>query len=279
MRVDAHHHFWEIGRHQYPWMAPNLEALHRGFGPEDCRPMLAEHRIDCSVLVQTISSMDETRWFLRLADEHSFVAGVVGWVDLTAPSVGQALDELRQNPKLVGIRHQVHDESDDNWLLRPDVQRGLSELAKRSFPYDLLIRPPHLAPSLAIARKFPELRLVIDHIAKPRIAQRAWDDWASGMTALSACPNVWCKLSGMITEAGWTSWKATDLKRYIDHVLETFGTDRVVFGSDWPVCLLAGSYDQVVEALEMNVNHLNLDEREAIFGQNAVRCYKLKQGQ
>lgn len=276
MRIDAHHHFWKLGRYDYPWLGPQLNAIYRDFGPGDLPPLLARHRIDRTVLVQTISSLDETKWFLSLARQHSFIAGVVGWMDLKDPRVGDTLDELLASPGLVGIRHQVHDEPDVNWLLRPDVQRGLRELAQRGLPYELLIRPPHLAASLQVARKFPSLPLVVDHSAKPRIAQRGWDDWAGGLAELAQCPNVWCKLSGMITEADWANWQPADLKPYLDHVLATFGPERVLFGSDWPVCLLAGSYDRVIAALETGLAHLSVAEREKIFGGNAVRLYQLK---
>jgi len=278
MRIDAHQHFWNIGRYDYPWMGPELSVLRRDYGPEHLRALLTRHRMDGTVLVQTISSVPETRWFLELARQHAFITGVVGWVDLTNLSVGATLDELRQNSKLVGIRHQVHDEPAVDWLLRRDVQQGLQELARRNLAYDLLIRPPHLAAALAVARTFPDLRLVVNHLAKPRIAQAGWDDWADGMAALGRCGNVWCKLSGMITEADWGAWRPAELKPYLDHVLEAFGTARVMFGSDWPVCLLAGSYDRVLEALETNVAHLNAREREQVFGANAAQFYRLQEG-
>lgn len=276
MRVDAHHHFWQIGKYDYSWMGPELNVLRRDYGPEDLHPLLARNGIERSVLVQTISSVDETRWFLELADQHAFIAGVVGWVDLTDPNVGETLDELAAHPKLVGIRHQVHDEPDDGWLRWEGVQRGLAELARRSIPYDLLIRPQHLAVSLNVAQRFAELTFIVDHMAKPKIAARGWDDWADGIAALATCPNAACKLSGMITEADWQTWSPADLAPYVRHVIEQFGTERVMFGSDWPVCLLAGSYDQVVEALVENLSDLSEAERENVFGNNAARWYRLE---
>jgi L-fuconolactonase len=276
MRIDAHHHFWQIGRYDYVWMAPELDVLRRNYMPPDLRPLLEQHGIEGTILVQTISSLDETRWFLELADQHPFIAGVVGWVDLTDPGVGDVLDELRTHPKLVGIRHQVHDEPDENWLLRADVQRGLAELARRSIPYELLIRPHHLAVSLSVAEKHPDLPLIIDHMAKPEIAKQAYDDWADGIARLARCPNVACKLSGMITEADWRRWTPLDLRIYVEHAMVQFGNDRVMFGSDWPVCLLAGNYDQVVEALEMNLSDLSLREYQDVFGNCAARWYRLE---
>ena len=275
MRIDAHHHFWQIGRYTYPWMGPELAVLRRDFGPPELEPFLKHHRIDGTVLVQTISSLDETRWFLQLAKKYPFIMGVVGWVELTDPNVGHTLDELRAAGPLVGIRHQVHDEPEVNWLLRPAVQRGLQELAARSIPYDLLIRPPHLEVSLEVACAFPNLSLVVNHVAKPQIARNGWDDWAVGIRELGQCPNVCCKLSGMITEADWAHWKPIDLRRYIEHVLESFGPRRVMFGSDWPVCLLAGSYDQVVDALSFNLARLSDADLDNVFGNNAARFYRL----
>lgn len=275
MRVDAHQHFWRLGRYDYVWMSPELRPLQRDFGPDDLQPALERHGIQATVLVQTVSSLAETHWFLELARAHSFIAGVVGWVDLTDPDVGAVLDELTAHQKLVGVRHQVHDEPDLNWLGRPDVLRGLTALEVRGLTYDLLIRPQHLAVSLEVARRLPGLRLVVDHIAKPRIAQRAWDGWADGLAQLGRCPNVWCKLSGMITEADWACWTPDDLRPYIHQVLDVFGPERVMFGSDWPVCLLAGSYDRVVEATEINTAHLTAAERKAIWGLNALCCYRL----
>ncbi len=276
MRIDAHHHFWEIGRYDYAWMGPELAVLQRDYGPNDLGPLLDRSGIDRTVLVQTISSVDETRWFLDLADRHAFIAGVVGWVDLTDPDVGIVLDELSAHPKLAGIRHQVHDEPDVDWLAREDVRRGLGELARRKIPYDLLIKPPHLAASLAVARALPELTLIVDHIAKPEIAARGWDPWAEGIAALAGCPNAACKLSGMITEADWTQWTAKDLAPYVQHVVAQFGSDRVMFGSDWPVCRLAGEYEQVVEALTVNLSGLTDRQREDVFGRNAARWYRLE---
>jgi L-fuconolactonase len=274
VRIDSHHHFWEIGRYNYPWLTPELNVLQRNFRPADLQPLLAQSEIKSSVLVQTISSVEETRWFLQLAEKYSFIAGVVGWVDLTSPHVSDVLDELKA-PRLIGIRHQVHDEADDNWLIRQDVQKGFRELSKRSLTFDLLIRPQHLQPALKTVQMFPELSFVVDHIAKPRIASSGWDDWAEGIASLARCPNVWCKLSGMITEANWTQWRKSDLRPYINHVFQVFGVNRVMFGSDWPVCLLAGSYQQVVEALEENLDQLTAQDKMKVFGLNAAKFYRL----
>jgi L-fuconolactonase len=275
MRIDAHHHFWQIGRYEYPWIGPDGGVLARDYGPAELAPLLASRQIARTVLVQTIASLDETRWFLSLARENPWIAGVVGWVDLTDPAVGDTLDELLAGPGLVGIRHNLHEEPDPHWVLWPDVQRGLGEVARRGLVYDLLIRPPYLAAALDTARRLPELRLVVDHLAKPAIARRGWDDWAGPLAELAREPNVWCKLSGMITEADHRAWTPADLRPYVEHVLDSFGPQRAMFGSDWPVCLLAGSYAHVVDALEENLACLSSAERAAVMGENAAACYGL----
>jgi len=276
-RIDAHHHFWRIGKHTYPWIEPN-SVLDRNFGPEELAPLLAQHRIERSVLVQSIASLDETRWFLVLAERHPSIAGVVGWVDLADAKVEDTLDELiaRHGPRLVGVRHNLHDEPDDRWVLREDVLRGLAAVAGRGLAYDLLIRPRHLPVVLELIRRQPDLKLVIDHAAKPAIAAGAWDDWATPLSEVARHPRVSCKLSGLITEADCERWRPADLKPYIDQVLAAFGPARVMFGSDWPVCLLAGPYERVVEAVERNVEGLGASEREQVFGVTAERFYGLR---
>ncbi len=274
MRIDAHHHVWKLGKFDYSWMS-GLNVLLHDFGPEELRPLLNKIGIDRTVLVQTIASVDETRWFLELSRKNDFIAGVVGWVDLIDPSVGETLDELRKDPLLKGVRHVVHDEPDPNWLLRPEVHRGLGELGRRELTYDLLIRPQHLPGALQVVKKFPGLQFVVDHIAKPQLVRRGWDDWAPAMRELARAPNVYCKLSGMITEADVTAWKPSDLKPYVEYVIEQFGVDRVMFGSDWPVCLLAGSYQQVVAALAENLSDLSPLEQRKVFGDVATRFYRL----
>lgn len=276
MRIDAHQHFWNLKQFPHPWITEKLQPIHRNFLPEDFYPHLSQHRLQGSVLVQTFGSLEETRWFLSLANQQEFILGVVGWVDLQDPDVGEVLDALADHPKLVGIRHVVHDEPDLHWLTRAEVLRGLGELAQRQLPYDLLLRPPHLPAAITVARRYPQLPLVVDHVAKPSIAASlGWDDWAGGMAELARFPNVFCKLSGMITEASWQSWKPADLKKYVEHVLQHFGPERLMFGSDWPVCLLAGSYSQVIEALEQNLTHLSSAQQERIFGGTAEEFYNL----
>lgn len=280
--VDAHHHFWGAPTQaEYPWMTDELAAIRRPFGPDDLRPNLRQHNIDRTVLVQTRSSVEETREFLAIAAATDFVAGVVGWVDLTDPGVGATLRQLKGAPggqKLVGIRHQVHDEPDPRWLLRDDVRRGLRAVGEAGLAYDLLLKPRELPAALQVAREFRDLRLVVDHIAKPPIATGDKAAWESGMAQFSALSHVHCKLSGMVTEADWAHWRPEHLRPYIQAVAGWFGEDRLLFGSDWPVCLLAASYTQVFDALLLGIEGVSEAARAKILGANAVRFYGLDGG-
>lgn len=259
--IDAHVHFWDG---PLPWMSDEMALLRRPFGPEDLRPRLAAHAIHAVVLVQASPSLEETRSFLALAQEVDFVAGVVGWVDLTAPGVRDVLDELRAAGPLVGVRHQVHDEADPAWLLREDVRRGLRAVERAGLAYDLLVRARELPAALEIARAFPGLRLVIDHLAKPTIAAGELEPWASRMAPFAELEHVSCKVSGLVTEADWERWRPADLEPYLARAADWFGDERLLFGSDWPVCLLAASYDDVVRAYA-----------PARFAENARRFYGL----
>jgi len=279
MVIDGHQHFWDPARAEYPWMAGEAMApIRRAFAPADLAPLLEQNGIDASILVQCRSSIEETEEFLRLANATPFIAGVVGWVDLTNEAVGNALDRLRGSPggqKLVGIRHQVHDEIDPDWLLRSDVQRGLATLFERDLTYDLLVRTRELPAAIAAARAFPQARFVLDHAAKPPIAGGFSRDWADRLAALGTCGNVWCKISGLATEADWNDWDANRLLPFIRHAAECFGEDRLIFGSDWPVCLLAGSYDRIKGALETCLTKLGQRVRDKAWGPNAERAYRL----
>ena len=280
MIVDAHHHFWDPARAHYPWMAgDSMAPIRRAFGPADLRPLLMEAGIQRSVLVQTRSSLPETIGFLAVAAATDFVAGVVGWVDLTDPNVARALGDLKKMPGgqfLVGVRHQVHDEADAAWLRREDVRRGLRAVEAAGLVYDLLVRTPQLPAALDAARSLPRLQFVIDHIAKPRIANGREDPaWAEAMAPFSELPNVSCKLSGLVTEAAWTAWTARDLEPYVKKVAGWFGEDRLMFGSDWPVCLLAASYSQVVGALRQALGEIPEGARRQIMGATAARVYRL----
>ncbi|HTJ37770.1 MAG TPA: amidohydrolase family protein [Dactylosporangium sp.] len=278
-RIDAHHHFWDPARYTYPWMAgEELDPVRRAFGPDDLRPSLRAAGIDATVLVQTISSLAETREFLQVAADTAEVHGVVGWVELTSPSVGDDLDELLAGPtgrRLVGVRHQVHDEPDPDWLRRDDVRRGLAEVERRGLAYDLLVRARELPAAIDTVRRLPGLCFVLDHIAKPRIADGRDDPWTAAMPALAAEPNVSVKLSGMVTEADWARWTPADLRPFVARVVDWFTPGRLLFGSDWPVCLLAGSYESMLAGLRDALPALSQDELEQLYGGNAARVYRI----
>ena len=280
--IDAHHHFWDPARASYPWLVGEaLAPINRRFGPGDLVPELAAYGISGTVLVQTISSLDETREFLGLAARHEFIRGVVGWVDLTSAGVGDELDALIAGPggdRLVGVRHQVHDESDPDWLRRADVRRGLTAVGAHGLRYDLLVRARELPAAVDTARTLSDLQFVLDHIAKPRIADGQDEAWEQRMPALAALPNVAAKLSGMVTEADWTSWTAADLRPFVLSIVDWFGIERLMFGSDWPVCLLASSYAGVVEGLAEALGDQSDHDRARIFGLNAERVYALRRG-
>jgi L-fuconolactonase len=277
-RVDAHHHIWDLSVREQTWMVgPELDPVRRNFSIDDLAPLAAANDVTSTVLVQTVGVPAETPEFLEVAASNELVAGVVGWVDLTAAEVADALAGLRERPDgqwLKGIRHQVHDEEDPRWLCRPDVRDGLRAVAEAGLVYDLLTKTPHLPAAVETVQALPELAFVVDHISKPVIGGDL-EPWASEMRALAALPNVSCKLSGMVTEASWTDWKLSDLHPYVDVVLDAFGPDRVMFGSDWPVCLLAASYGEVVQAAVELTAGLDGAERDAVFGNTARRVYDL----
>jgi L-fuconolactonase len=275
--IDAHHHFWDPAKASYPWMTDALAPIRRRFGPDDLEPLLAPNGVDRTVLVQTRSSFDETREFLATAAQHDFIAGVVGWVDLTG-DVAKQIARLRSEPggkKLVGIRHQVHDEANPEWLDKKDVRRGIAAVGKASLAYDILVRTRELPAALSLVKALPEMRFVIDHIAKPPIASGEIDEWAARMRPLAALPNVFVKLSGLVTEADWKRWTVRDITPYVQRVLEWFGPERCVFGSDWPVCLVAASYARVIDVCGQTIGDLASADRERIFGGNAAEIYRL----
>ena len=275
--IDAHHHFWDPAKASYPWMTDALAPIRQRFGPEDLEPLLAPNGVDGTILVQTRSSLDETREFLATAAQHDFIAGVVGWVDLTA-DVAKQLASLRAGPggaKLVGIRHQVHDEADPDWLGKKDVRRGIAAVGKAGLAYDILVRTRELPAALGLVQALPDMRFVIDHIAKPPIASGETADWAARLKPLAAFPNVLVKLSGMVTEADWRRWTVRDITPYVQRVLEWFGPERCVFGSDWPVCLVAASYARVIDVCGQAIGDIGLADRERIFGGSAAALYRL----
>ncbi|NUT99090.1 MAG: amidohydrolase family protein [Saccharothrix sp.] len=277
-RIDAHHHLWDLAARPHDWLdGPDLAPIRRDFGPAELRAVTAPAGVDATVLVQVLPDLDESAEFLALAARSDLIAGVVAWVDLTAPDVAEQLDRLRSGPggdRLVGVRHLVQSEPDPEWLARPDVLAGLRAVRDAGLVYDLLTRPRQLPAALTAVRAVPDLVFVLDHLSKPDIAGRLWEPWASGMAALAAEPNVVAKVSGLVTEAG-PQWTVAELWPYVDAALEAFGPERAMFGSDWPVCLLAASYGEVVGAAEQVTACLSADERAVVFGGTAARVYGL----
>ena len=274
--VDAHHHFIDPARAGYPWLTPDMAPIDRRFGPEDLAPELAAAGVDASIVVQTRSSAEETREFLATAAVTPFIAGVIGWVDLTAATVVDDIAALRSAPggdRLVGIRHQVHDEPDPAWLLRGDVRRGLAAVGAAALSCDLLVRTRELPAALTVVRGRPDMRFVIDHLAKPPIGSGDLDAWASRLRPFGGLEHVWCKMSGLVTEADWRSWRVADLTPAVEIALGIFGPARLIFGSDWPVCLLAGSYAGVVATARELTGGLSEGERADVFGGSAARAY------
>lgn len=276
--VDSHQHFWDPGILDMPSAPPEAAVLNRPYLPKDLLPELRNAGVFCTVLVQGFpQALSTNNWYFQLADENDFIAGVVAWIDLTQPdSLSDTLDHLQQESKFVGIRHILDLESDPNWILQNEVIQSLRELARRNVPFDLCVNPDHLGNVLALFELIPDLRVVIDHIAKPAIAQNRLAEWKPTMQKISQNPNAYCKLSGMVTEADWKQWKPKDLAPYVDTVLQAFGDRRLLFGSDWPVCLLAASYGELWQALNSVLNGLATKQKHRIFGETAIEFYGLR---
>jgi L-fuconolactonase len=276
--VDAHHHFWDPARAAYPWLTDELAAIRRPFGPVDLQPLLAAAGVDATVLVQTRSDLAETEEFLDIASRSPFVRGVVGWVDLAGAGVGETIARLKEAPggdRLVAIRHQVQDEPEPTWLDRADVRRGIRAVGAAGLVYELLVRPRELPAAARIVADLPEVRFVVDHLAKPAIRHGSDAAWVAGVAALAGRSNLWWKLSGLVTEADWQRWRPSDLQPYVDRVLQVAQPDRLLFGSDWPVCLLAAEYGTVVATATTLIAGLSDDEQTAVMGGTAVSLYGL----
>jgi L-fuconolactonase len=276
VRIDSHQHFWRASRGDYHWMNESPAVLCRDYMPEDLQPILARHRIDRTVLVQAAQTVEETDFLLELAAQHEWIAGVVGWLDMDSPEFAQQFVRYRKNPKFIGLRPMLQDIPDLTWILRPQVLRSLQIVADEDFPFDFLTYTRHLPYVLQALDRVPLRRTVIDHISKPEIANHVMDPWRSLMAEL-ADRGLWCKLSGMVTEDNHSNWSAQSLQPYIQHAVDCFGWDRILFGSDWPVCLLAGSYDDVVSVLKDALgNQLNAEAERKLFGDNAKEFYRLR---
>jgi L-fuconolactonase len=275
MYIDAHQHFWTYNQQDFGWIDETMVSIRRDFLPAELKPQLENNGFHGSVLVQVRQTLEETRWMLGLAENHPFILGVVGWVDLRSPRLREELESFAGKPKLVGIRHIVQSEPDD-FLLQPDFLRGISLLEEFDLPYDILIYAQHLPIAAEFVRRFPRQRFVLDHLAKPPIKKGAVDDWARGMRELASFPNVFAKASGLVTEADWNTWKLQDIRPYLDVAFECFGPSRLMIGSDWPVCNVAASYTQVVTLVKDYLSKYGEEEREAVLGSNAAKFWHLK---
>lgn len=276
MTIDAHQHFWKYDSFKHAWIDDSMSVIRQDFMPSDLEKVYAKNGIDGCLAVQADQTLEETNFLLWLSAKYGFIKGVVGWVDLRAGNVNEILEEYSQHEKIKGFRHIVQGESDHNFLLRPDFLRGISFLEKYDFVYDILIFPHQLGAALEFVKRFPHQKFVMDHIAKPYIKDGYFEGWAVLMKEIAKQENVHCKLSGMITEADFNSWTPDQINPYMDLVLNAFGSDRVMFGSDWPVCLVAGEYAQVKRLVTDFISKLSLIEQAQIMGTNAIQFYNLK---
>lgn len=275
MRLDAHQHYWQYDPGRDAWITPDMAAIRRDFGPTDLQPLLAHHGFDGCVAVQASQSEAETDWLLALAAEHPFIEGVVGWVDLQADNVAERLGHYRQFEQLKGFRHILQGETDRALLLTPAFRRGIAALGQHGFTYDLLILPDQLQFARQLAADFPNQPFVLDHLAKPLIKTQVVGDWARDLRALAALGNTWCKVSGLVTEADWHAWQPQDFRPYLDVVFDAFGPERVAFGSDWPVCEVAGGYDAVLALAQDYLAAFSAREQALFWGENAATFYSL----
>lgn len=276
MMIDSHHHLWIYKPKDYGWVDDSMSVLKHDYLPEDLALELENSRISGTVVIQARQILEETRWLLELADENSFIKGVVGWLDLRSPDLEQQLLKFATHPKLVGVRHVIHDEADDDFMLHPDFIQGIAKLVDYDLVYDLLLFPRHLERAIKLVDSFPRQRFVLDHLGKPPINAGIMEPWKSDIGRLAAFPNVWCKLSGMVNEADHKHWQYKDLLPYMEVAWDSFGPERIMLGSDWPVCRLAGEYNEVINIVPKFIESLNCKDQEKILYQNAIDCYKLK---
>ncbi len=275
MTIDSHQHFWKYEPVKHSWIDDTMSVIREDFLPSDLKKVYAENGMDGCVAVQADQTLAETDFLLELAKENDFIKGVVGWADLRSEEVDTVLEKYYSEKKLKGWRHVVQDEKDHNFLIRPDFLRGISYLEKYDYAYDILIFPHQLGATLEFVKNYPHQKFVIDHIAKPYIKDGFYEGWAVLMKEIAKQENVYCKLSGMITEADYNSWQPRQITPYMDLVLHSFGTKRLMYGSDWPVCLVAGNYGQVKSLVIDFISNLSTDEQEAIMGLNAIAFYNL----
>jgi L-fuconolactonase len=276
MRLDSHQHFWKYSPVDYSWISDRHAVLKRDFLPSDLQPLLGALGFDGSVTVQARQSLEETRWLLELAEQHAFIKGVVGWVDLRSEQLREQLETFAPHPKLVGVRHVVHDEPDDQFMLLPEFRRGIAQLQEYGLTYDLLLFPRHLPVAVELVREFPAQPFVLDHIAKPGIAGGLVSPWREDLQELAQFPNVFCKLSGMVTEAKWNGWRPEDFYPYLDVVFEAFGPKRLMIGSDWPVCTVAGEYQRVMHIVIDHLKKFPEQVQAEVLGENCALFYRIK---
>ncbi len=272
--VDSHHHFWQIDRFDYSWM-PDGSPLATNYGPDDLAPLVESVGVNYTVIVQAVSSPDEAHWLLELAERYEFIAGVVGWVDLTDPGVGYTLDELQRSKYFKGVRHIWEGEEDPGWIVNSGAINGLQELVRRRLTFDFLAKPPNLPFIPQVMDQVPDLRAVVDHIAKPLIADHVIEPWLTDLRKVASINGIHCKISGMVTEADHQNWTPDDLRPYVHHVLGLFGSDRLMFGTDWPVSTLAAEYKTVTDTARGILDSLSPSANADIFGGTAARFYRL----
>ncbi len=273
MTIDSHQHFWTFDPIRDSWITDDMSVVQRNFYPEDLQPTLQQNGIDACVAVQADQSLAETKFLLDLANKNDFIKAVVGWIDLQADDIDEQLSAWKSEKKLAGFRHVLQAESDVEYMLRPNFLRGISKLKKYGFTYDILIFPKHLATAQKFVAQFPDQSFVLDHIAKPYIKAGLIDEWKRDITSLAKFENLQCKVSGIITEADWKTWTYEQIKPYLDVVFDAFGTERIMFGSDWPVCLIAGEYAQVKEIIDVYTKDFSISEKAQILGKNAAEFY------
>lgn len=274
-KFDAHQHFWKYNPSEHAWMTDNMASIRRDFLPADLEPLLGSLGFAGCVAVQARQNLEETRWLLELAARHHFIRGVVGWVDLCSPELPSQLETFAGNARLVGVRHIVQDEPDDEFMSRADFRAGISRLAGSGLTYDVLIYPRQFPAAIRLVREFPHQPFVLDHIAKPEIAGGSLTPWRAGLRELAQSPNLYCKLSGMVTEARWNQWQPADFHPYLDVVFEAFGPDRLMIGSDWPVCTLSANYRSTMAIVMDYIAQFPSSAQEAILGRNCARFYGL----
>ena len=276
MRIDSHQHFWHYDPMRDTWITNEMEVLKKDYLPSDLLPLLQENKIDGCVAVQSDQTLAETEFLLKLADENEFIKAVVGWVDLKADNIHDQLKTFYTHKKLKGFRHIVQSEPDERFLLRDEFSNGISLLQEFGYTYDILVYPHQLETVIDFIEKFPDQPFVLDHMGKPEIENKKSWDWENQIKEIATHPNVYCKISGLVTEADPDNWKMEDFKSYIDFVLENFGIDRVMFGSDWPVCLLGADYKEVCDIVEENTTHLTEEEKTKLWGGNAAKFYNIE---